>query len=307
MKTVTITFPSGFIGTNLGPFTLTTSPGVVTPSTASTAQLTAGYDVSIDDTATDVTITSTGVCTNSVTLSLATTTTTSSSTTTTSTSGIPGTTTTTTSTFPLQVIVEVYNDPIWINDTENTIQCNVISGGSTTVIERGVCWSITNTIPTLADNHLAATTGGTGVYTVNMIGLTPGETYYVRAYAINGTDTAYSTASPVLSFMTTVSVGIAGIYRYDNGDSPSTMCNKMPYQFPSMAFTNITIYVAGGIPSGTTIPISNIFTDAGLTQLITSHANWSVDCYWGMMIPTSSPVSHTVYISATQMDTWTNC
>jgi hypothetical protein len=65
----------------------------------------------------------------------------------------------------------------------------VIDEGDSEVIARGICWS-TNPEPTIADSH--GNNGvGIGYYTVNMSGLTPGTTYYVRAYAMNSYGIAY--------------------------------------------------------------------------------------------------------------------
>ena len=67
---------------------------------------------------------------------------------------------------------------------------SIISDGGTTVIVRGVCWS-TNENPTIALN--TKTTDGTGIgsFISNINGLTPGTTYYLRAYATNSFGTAY--------------------------------------------------------------------------------------------------------------------
>lgn len=66
---------------------------------------------------------------------------------------------------------------------------NVISSGGAIVTERGICWS-TNHNPTISGSHDSNGTG-TGNYTVNMTGLTPNTTYYVKAYAINSQGAAY--------------------------------------------------------------------------------------------------------------------
>ncbi len=67
---VVVTLNSG-LGADLGPnFTLTANVGTVSPNTATKAELLAGKSVIIDDTATQVTITSTGTCTNSLTLNV---------------------------------------------------------------------------------------------------------------------------------------------------------------------------------------------------------------------------------------------
>jgi hypothetical protein len=70
---------------------------------------------------------------------------------------------------------------------------NVTDQGSSPVTARGVCWS-NNPSPTL-DINLGFTVNGSGSggFTSSITGLTPSETYYVRAYATNGIGTTYGT------------------------------------------------------------------------------------------------------------------
>lgn len=73
-------------GTDLGPnFTLTANVGTLVPATATLTELLAGVSVLADDTATQIIVTSQGLCTNALTLSVLPATTTTTSTTTTST------------------------------------------------------------------------------------------------------------------------------------------------------------------------------------------------------------------------------
>ena len=90
-RNITLTLGAG-LGADLGPnFNLTANVGSVTPSTATKTELTAGKSVSVDDTATQVTVTSTGTCTNGITQTIP-----CAVTTTTTTTTEPPTTTTTT-------------------------------------------------------------------------------------------------------------------------------------------------------------------------------------------------------------------
>ena len=67
---VLVTLNSGQ-GADLGPnFNLTANVGSVTPSTATLAELLAGKSVSTSASATQVTVTSTGSCTNSLNLTI---------------------------------------------------------------------------------------------------------------------------------------------------------------------------------------------------------------------------------------------
>ncbi|MCX6224285.1 MAG: hypothetical protein NTV01_05970, partial [Bacteroidia bacterium] len=66
---------------------------------------------------------------------------------------------------------------------------NVTGDGSSTVTARGVCWSTAQN-PTTANTKTTDGTG-TGVFTSNLTGLTFTTIYYVRAYAVNSSGTAY--------------------------------------------------------------------------------------------------------------------
>lgn len=66
---------------------------------------------------------------------------------------------------------------------------NVVNQGASAVMERGICWGTTQH-PTIVDSH-ANSGSGAGSFTVEMGGLMPGTTYFVRAYAINAQGIAY--------------------------------------------------------------------------------------------------------------------
>ena len=86
---------------------------------------------------------------------------------------------------------------------------NVLSDGGATVTERGVCWS-TSQNPTTSSDHTADSGTGTGAFTVSG-SLTPGNTYYVRAYATNSEGTAYGAevtyVAPMPTLPPTVNTG----------------------------------------------------------------------------------------------------
>jgi pectin methylesterase-like acyl-CoA thioesterase/lysophospholipase L1-like esterase len=81
------------------------------------------------------------------------------------------------------------------------------SGGSSiaadsngVIIEKGVCWNLTGS-PTTGDSKTIDGTG-TAAFTSSIIGLIPGLTYYVRAYATNTGGTSYGNE---ISFTTSTS------------------------------------------------------------------------------------------------------
>ena len=77
-----------------------------------------------------------------------------------------------------------------ITNTTATAGGNVTDENGTTVTHLGVCWSSTNTEPTLADSCTDDGTGA-GPFTSSLTGLTLSTTYHVRAYATNTTGTSY--------------------------------------------------------------------------------------------------------------------
>ena len=81
------------------------------------------------------------------------------------------------------------------NSISNVTQSSATSGGDITsdggslVTERGVCWN-TDKNPTIVDSK-TSDGAGTGEFVSNLTGLSPGTTYYVRAFATNSVGTAY--------------------------------------------------------------------------------------------------------------------
>ena len=101
-----------------------------------------------------------------------------------------------------------------IASTSATSGGEVTSDGGSPVIARGVCWS-TSPLPTIADNKTNDGTGK-GVFTSSITGLSPGISYYVRAYATNSKGTIYD--APV-KFVTP----IAGVVSDVDGNAYQTI------------------------------------------------------------------------------------
>jgi uncharacterized protein (TIGR02145 family) len=86
---------------------------------------------------------------------------------------------------------------------------NIIKDGGAEVTVRGICWGTTAN-PTISDSN-TSNGSGTGIFTANITGLTPGSAYHVRAYATNSVGTAYGndvpfTASAVTPTLTTATI-----------------------------------------------------------------------------------------------------
>jgi hypothetical protein len=81
--------------------------------------------------------------------------------------------------------------------------------GYTVISARGICWDVTRnpTVALTTKTSDGVTGDGTGIYNSYLTGLTPGLTYYVRAYAINSVGVAYgnldSLVTATKAFITT--------------------------------------------------------------------------------------------------------
>ena len=120
------------------------------------------------------------------------------------------------------------------SDVSNTTQTSARSGGNVTndggatVSERGLCWSSQES-PDQNNGTCRSSGSGLGTFTLNMSGLDPGTTYYVRAYAENsagkgwGSPKSFTTMHPLtvitsgISSITTISAVSGGNITHDGG------------------------------------------------------------------------------------------
>lgn len=99
-----------------------------------------------------------------------------------------------------------------INDSSSTINAEIITDGESSVTEKGICWS-TQINPTINDNKKTDISNGTSI-SINLDGLLPLTTYYVKAYAINkkgigyGNAITFTTSSSIITL--TLQPGIEG-------------------------------------------------------------------------------------------------
>jgi hypothetical protein len=167
---------------------------------------------------------------------------------------------------------------------------NVTSDGGASVTARGVCWSSSTSSPTTSNSH--TTNGsGTGSFTSSITGLSPGTTYYVRAYATNSQGTSYGSSKSFttnssitvtspnggewwqvgtnhnITWTTTGTVGNVKIeYSTDNGSTWSTVVsstlNDGNYEWtvPSTPSTQYLIKISDASNSSITDTSDTVFT-----------------------------------------------
>jgi hypothetical protein len=148
------------------------------------------------------------------------------------------------------------NIPIILSSTDATLGGKVTSDGNSTVTERGIYWG-TSPDPQLTGTKLVIGSGP-GSFSTNLSGLSPDETYYVIAYAINTDGPSYGiqktfTTQPTILFriwdatswtpenhyLSTVTGAIAKLYA-----SQSSFVNNLPeYTATSDANGIVTFYV----------------------------------------------------------------
>jgi sugar lactone lactonase YvrE len=146
------------------------------------------------------------------------------------------------------------------------------SYGGGTLSANGVCYSSTNSTPTLADNKTSDPVSSLGifqpVFTSNISNLTPNTTYYVRAYATNSAGTGYgsvvkfTTPSNILAVNTTVTTFVGnGTPGYTNGSGTGALFNN-PLGITVDKYNNLYVsdsynnYVRMVTPAGLTSTIA---------------------------------------------------
>lgn len=166
---------------------------------------------------------------------------------------------------------------------------NVTNNGGLSITARGVCWGTTAS-PTTANNKTTDGTG-TGTFVSAITGLTPGSTYYVRAYATNTNGTSYGSqvsftayapgtiggnqticagATPALLSSTAAATGMPSvIYQWQSSTDNvnfSDIAGATSTTYQPAAVNEVTYYRRNAISGASTVS-SNTVTinlDAGL-------------------------------------------
>ncbi len=133
-----------------------------------------------------------------------------------------------------------------------TLGGNVTSDGGSTVVSRGVCIG-TSPNPTAGPGSGS----GTGVFIINHTGLTPGTSYYYRAYAVNSTGINYGAE---YSFQTLIPISVPTITTleaFNVTDSTSIAGGSIGYNGNSGIIEAGVCYSTGATP---TIANSKVIT-----------------------------------------------
>jgi hypothetical protein len=102
---------------------------------------------------------------------------------------------------------------------------NSLGTGASSVKQHGHCWSSEITTPVIDDNENKTTLGSrdsTGSYESELVSLSSGTLYYVRAYATNDAETAYGEA---ISFSTAQATNVPSVVTEKLGSITATSAN----------------------------------------------------------------------------------
>jgi hypothetical protein len=198
-----------------------------------------------------------------------------------------------------------------ITQTTATSGGNVTAGGTSSVTARGVVWG-TATAPTVALSTKTTDGTGTGAFTSSITGLTASTTYYVRAYATNGSGTSYGNE---VSFTTTSSSGGSSVTEdFETGAKTSYTAGTVTLNSGTWTFSDALLGttagsdVFNGLQSARirgTVGSNNGYIQTefgynGLQSVEVKHAQTNFNEGTGTITP-----SFEVYISKNAGSTWT--
>ncbi len=205
--------------------------------------------------------------------------------------------------------------------TATTAICGgeVMDDGGAEVYEKGVCWS-TSQNPTPNDNHVIGGEGG-GFFEVELNDLTPGTTYYVRAYATNSVGTGYGEEVSFATeaeasgdeFMVDFEAGMpAGWNVIDANNDGWTWCltSNVPSTWPYYESLTLDWYHSGtnAICSGSYINgVGSLSPDEYLVSPMVNLAAGSQLSFWVAATDESYPADHFgVFVSDNGTSDWTS-
>jgi hypothetical protein len=97
--------------------------------------------------------------------------------------------------------------PGFITQTTAVSGGTILVAGKTNITSKGICWSSTNTTPTIANSKTNDGTGP-GSFTSTLSNLVPNTNYYIRAYATNSLGTGYGNTLTFKTIIVSLPTGI---------------------------------------------------------------------------------------------------
>ena len=162
----------------------------------------------------------------------------------------------------------------------------VKSNGGSNSTSMGVCWS-TSSNPTVA-NSKTIQAGALGTFTSSISGLTSGTTYYVRAYVVNSSGTAYGneiifTTMSAPTVTTTAVTSIAATTASSGGTVTATGGAAITAQGVCWSTSTAPTTANSKTIDGTTTPFSSSITGLinGTTYYVRAYATNSIGTSYG--------------------------
>jgi surface protein len=128
------------------------------------------------------------------------------------------------------------NLPAVITDSISDIEFTTATSGGevtdsagSTITERGIVWNTTPNPTTINNLEISSDGSGIGTFSSNLTSLNPGEEYYVRAYATNGSGTDYGN---IRQFIPQQELTLSGDFTannktYDGDSTASVLINNL--------------------------------------------------------------------------------
>lgn len=161
--------------------------------------------------------------------------------------------------------------------TPTTFICGgiIVSDGGNAIIARGVCWSL-NPAPTISDNKTSDGSGNSS-FISSIYGLTPGVTYYTRAYATNNIGTAYGRQESAVTLATPIKFEKNVLIEQYTG-TWCGYCTRAIAQIDNLMLSDKKIvHVSLHLSDAMTFNLNNsLFQSFGFTGVPTVHADRSV-------------------------------
>ena len=162
-------------------------------------------------------------------------------------------------TFPIMLATIYTLPPTAIDSVKATSGGNILDNGGVPITGRGICWSTLRNFDITISTKVYNAVSDTGVYNNNLTGLSPGNRYYVRAFAINSKGTAYGnldslvtkairpTVSTVVISNITKSTALGSASVITTGGAPVTVRGLCWNMTGNPTIANDTLCVGSGI------------------------------------------------------------